>query len=162
MSNITYANNTLNVHDEDTENKIKSIILLKSVRYIQWPIVRNRGLNICILGDGKLNKVLLSLNKLTYNKETISVESVKKGSYENCHIVYAGDPEADGYQEIINNKNKLHFLSVSDINGFAKAGGIMELFKNKNKITFKINLTNSKRHGFLIGSYFLKMVHIIK
>ncbi|MGE0754497.1 MAG: YfiR family protein [Alphaproteobacteria bacterium] len=134
-----------------TESEIKAAYIYKFVLLLKWPDDKElkddvaAEVNICTLGVeniGDLQAVSLAATQRSKGLRTFKV--VPRNNWAGvggaCHIFYIGNSQAASVGAIVNDLQNQPVLTVSDINGFAKAGGMIEFSHIDDKV--KIGVVN--------------------
>ncbi len=145
-----------------SEPEVKAAYLYNFAKFTEWPQLPDHAMVLCFIGKGPLRSTLAALDGKTVHNHPLRVHypaTVKES--ESCDIVFfRGDGRTT--EKLIAELRARPILTVSDQEGFARAGGIIELTKERDKIRFLINLDAAKRAGLRLNPHLLKLARIIK
>ena len=152
--------------DISREYQLKAAYLLNFARFIYWPektIESSEYFNICVVGE---NPFADSLNKLSDKKiknKQIKISYADTFNKEtNCRILYISDSRKRNFKEILKLTESDVILTVSDIDGFVRAGGMIEFVRVRNKIKFEINVSQSNKSNIKYRSQLLEVAEGLK
>ncbi len=146
---------------QSKESELKAAFVYNFAKFTEWPDFENNSanLNLCLVGNGTLGKVLSNLkgrNVRGHELNVIKVDSTTQPG--DCHILYVSRSEAGNADALMNSLAGKHgLLSVSDIDGFTKSGGIIELKVVNNKMRFSINLRAAREADLTLSSKLLRL-----
>lgn len=148
------------------EYQIKAAFLYNFALFIEWPedAFKSGGIpfTIGILGNHSFGDSLEKLKGKTIRKRPVIVKQI--GSIDNmgvCHLLFVSTSEKIRLPEILAVTKKRPVLTVSDLDGFYKAGGIINFIDMDGKMRFDINLKTAQLAGLKISSQLLKLAHDI-
>jgi len=75
----------------------------------------------------------------------------------NCHILFVSSSEKDNLAKIVGSLQKASVLTVSDTDGFIKAGGMINFTLEGAKIRFEISDEAAKKAGLQVSSKLLSL-----
>lgn len=148
----------------DTENKVKAAIIFKITRFIQWPMVTDKILDLCVIGDKALYTNLKKTEGQRSKAYTIKVKEVSsaKQDINGCELLYIGSSLENSTNEI-NKILKGHaVLSMSDRSRFAVEGGMVQIKERSGRIRFIINLGSVRAAGLDVRSQLLGLAKVIQ
>lgn len=171
--------------DELTENreyKIKAAFIYNFIKAINWPQERmgdaNEPMVIGIIGRNPFGDAFKPIENKTVRgrrlvlryfegpseqnnessndreKTTFDVEGVR-----DCHILFVCSSEVGYIGRILDAVKVNSVLTVSEVDGFLKAGGIINLVPGTNQPVFDVNLTASRKVGLVISSKLLRIAN---
>ncbi|WP_211825457.1 YfiR family protein [Kistimonas asteriae] len=151
--------------ESNDSSQLKAVILLKALKYVQWPAqtLTNNTLRVCMVGKGPINRELKTLSGKKLSGKQVHViyyEALKKTDL--CHLAFINNSAAHQFHELIRLLATQPVLTVSDIPAFATNGGMFELNESKDRIRLVVNLKATRASGFLIGSQLLRMSRVIR
>jgi hypothetical protein len=154
--------------EPEVEYKIKAAFLLNFAKFITWPKKTFTGedqvFTLCVLGKDPFGPALSAIELRTVGKRKIElryIDTVQQAGA--CQMVFVSGSEKDKLK-IINTALHDHaIVTVSDLQGFARAGGIIEFVTRGNKLSFTINLAQANKQGVRINSALLNLaVEVIR
>jgi hypothetical protein len=158
------------LHAETTatqEYKIKAAFLYNFALYVEWPVdVFESGetpLIISVLGYNSFENALKTLQGKRFRNRSVIIKQISNiDQMENCHILFISRSEKIRLPEILRAAKKRPVLTVSDLDGFCKAGGMINFINLENKVRFDINLKAAQLGGLKIRTQLLRLAHDIE
>ena len=146
------------------EYQVKGAFLYKFILFISWPAVAfatdESHFTIGVLGNNPFGSTLESLRGQNVKNRKLSVRHLAKvEDAVDCQIVFISVSERCRLRQILTALHKTPVLTVSDIDGFARAGGMIRLISIEDKIRFEINLKETQAANIRISSQLLKLAH---
>ncbi|MEP6918993.1 MAG: YfiR family protein, partial [Acidobacteriota bacterium] len=74
-----------------------------------------------------------------------------------CHVLYVSTFSAEQIKQLIASLHDLPVLTISDTEGFAKAGGIAQFFFSRGRLNFSVQVDAAKRARLQISSRLLAL-----
>jgi hypothetical protein len=149
------------------EYQIKAAFLYNFAMFVDWPeaafVKGNAPFVICVLGTHFFENSLELLSKgKTLKKKSVIVRQISDvRDMEGCHILFISASEKLLLPEILAVTKKRPVLTVSDLDGFYKAGGVINFISLEGKVRFDINQKAAQAAGLKISSQLLKLAHDI-
>jgi hypothetical protein len=147
----------------DLEYKIKAVMLLKLINYVDWPTNTFENsttpFRIAILGSDPFGIVLDEVLKGEQSKGR-SIEIVRAKNSEgcaNCQLVFIPSAEKDRSREPF----KPGILTVSDMDRFARKGGMIGMVRDDKNVRFEVNLEGCARAGLKINSRLSSFARVV-
>ncbi len=147
-----------------SEYAVKSAIIYKITKFVQWPasVKEDEQLKICVVGKNPFGKALNAVNDKVSQGKKIKISYLETPDEKiDCHIAFLR-PEEEQMKQWIQQHNEQGILTISDIKGFAKSGGMVELEMKGKRIGFLIHRKNASQAGFNFKSQLLRLAKIIK
>ena len=150
------------------EEEIKAAFLYNFARYVQWPqdSFDDRGapVRVCVLGAGDFARIVsANVSGKSVDDRAVEVVDVKNpASLGGCHILFVGDAVGKSRRELLGEIGKLPVLTVSDSEGFARAGGIANFYRDDKKVRFEINPGAARLAGLKISSQLLRLARVVE
>ena len=148
---------------EMPEYAVKAAFICNFAKFVDWPTnafaATNAPLVIGVFGDDPFGNYLrdaarkirvvkghpLQVRKVTFTAEL-----------SRCHILFfSSSLKRDDTQALLRNLPRV--LTVSDMDGFIKAGGIIRFFTEGDRIRFDINAAAARDAGLNISSKLLML-----
>lgn len=142
------------------EDEVKAAFVYNFAKFVEWPADKtNEHIKLCILGESPLGFSALKAidGRTAQDKQLVTKLLNKSDDLTGCHIVFIAASERDKMAQLLKSAHQQHTLTVSDSEGFAKAGGAIGLVKIGEKIRFEVNLLAAKDAGLAISSRFLSL-----
>ena len=149
------------------EDKIKTAFLVNFIKFVEWPdsMFGSPGdpYQIALVGNDSIEAALKGVNGMTVSGRRVVVRKVSDlSSLERYHILFVCESEKGKVDRVIGAVKKLHVLTVSDIDDFARRGGTIGFFRESNRIMFEINEESAREAGLKLSAkllYLGKIVH---
>jgi hypothetical protein len=148
--------------EQPSEYQIKAAFLFNFAKFVEWPpqafADTNSPIIIGVLGKNSfgtdLEKTIRDKrvnNRLFQFKNFTSIAEAT-----NCHILFISSSEKD-VTKIIEGLHNASILTVSDTDGFIKAGGMINFLLQDAKIRFEISDAAAKKAGLQVSSKLLSL-----
>lgn len=145
------------------EYELKAVFLFNFAKFVEWPPAAFAGerspLTICVYGADPFGKSLDSVVQGERLGERALIVQRPTGVEElrDCHILFVSRSERQSLPDVISRVDRSPVLTVSDMDGFLKAGGIINFVLEENKVRFLINLEAAERNQLKISSKLLRL-----
>lgn len=119
-----------------SEYAIKSALLFKLPRFIYLPkLADDEALQLCVLGENPFGSALHKLAQTPIDGRQITVRQFADGKQLeqlplDCHLLFIARSETAHLAGILQQLKQAPTVTISDIDGFAKAGGMVEMALN--------------------------------
>jgi hypothetical protein len=149
--------------EQPSEYQIKAAFLFNFAKFVEWPpkafAETNSPIVIGVLGKNVFGNELERTirDKRVYNRPFKFKNFESAGEATNCHILFISSSEKDNFAKIIGSLQSASVLTVSDSDGFIKAGGMINFLIEDTKIRFQINDEAAKKAGLVISSKLLSL-----
>ena len=151
--------------DNISQHEVEAAFIYNFIKFVEWPQdshLSNDGITICVFGEGKTGKAINVLQSSDYETKGVLLRKVNSvENIDNCHILYINPSKKQSFNEIINNLEGKHILTISHEDGFAKKGGIINFFIENERINFEINLKAANEAKLKISSRLLNLAKIV-
>lgn len=149
------------------EYQIKAVFLFNFAQFVEWPppafADESSPLVIGVLGDDPFGPFL---------DEVVQGESVggrplairryrRPEEIADCHILYIARSEAARLGQVVTGLPDRGVLTVSDIEGSARAGVMIRFFAENKKIRLRINLEAARAADLVLSSKLLRPAEIV-
>jgi hypothetical protein len=151
--------------DEVTASALKAALLYNFAKFVEWPALPAGGPMIfCIIGNDAIAAVLVrTVRGQSIGGHALEVRpSQDSGAWRACNLLFIGDADTSRSAGASDAVKSQPVLTVSDGNGFAKAGGIIELYVEGGRMRFAINVDAAERSGLRISSRLLGLAKVIR
>lgn len=152
---------------EAAEYKVKSVFLFYFTQFVSWPPASFADANtpfvIGILGDDPFGADLEG----AVRGERIDGHPIEIRRFSRieevslCHILYVSRSQGAELGHVLSALRNRSILTVSDIDGFSRAGGMIRFVTENNKVRLRINIDAARSAGLVISSKLLRPSEII-
>jgi hypothetical protein len=152
---------------EAPEYKVKSVFLFYFTQFVSWPPEAFSDAKtpfvIGILGDDPFGTDLDdAVRGEKANGRPIEVRHFARvEDIDVCHILYVSRSKAADVGHLLSVLDKRSILTVSDIDGFSRAGGIIRFLNEGGKVRLRINVDASRAAGLVISSKLLRPSEVV-
>lgn len=154
-------------HGNPGEHQIKTAMIYNMAKFTDWPpdalpADQNQFL-ICVLGKGRLGSAVETLQGKQVRGRTITIRSISSpAEAASCQILVVAESERKQISGILDKARHYRLMTISDSEGFAKAGGLVGFFMEDGRVRFEINTTAVQRHTLRINAQVLKLSRIVQ
>ena len=145
----------------EVEYKVKAAFLLNFARFAAWPeiVAPEPRFALCVLGDDPFGPALAGIESKEIGGKTILLRHLASAAdgIDQCRLLFVGKSEQGNLARILSTIAGQPILTVSDIEGFAKAGGVFEFKDRDGRLSFIINNTKAKASGMHISASLLNL-----
>jgi hypothetical protein len=150
-----------------TEYKLKSVLLYKLTRFVEWPAalsVEKSDFKICLLGRDDFGSALQALEQHQVAGKQIKVLRFDQSEQidTDCRIVFVSSSKQPFIPSIIQRLAPYPILTVGESDGFAQQGGMIQFALKNKKISFEINNHKVLACKLKIAAPLLQMSTIVK
>jgi hypothetical protein len=147
------------------ESAVKATFIYYFLKLISWPKARDYpSIRFCVVDVNTPTmstfEQLLSSPKAANVTVNVSVISTPRESTK-CDYIFIDSRNSHFVLPVISLTNGMGILTVSDAEGFARAGGIIELERNASKVKIVINADALSANGLKASSKLMKSARII-
>jgi hypothetical protein len=148
-----------------TEVRLKGAFIFNFARFTDWPAdaLSASTVSACVIGDRGISDALLravSGQRLTGRSVVVSVVD-PAGPIPTCHLLYMSGVDRTRMNEIVTRLRDTPVLTVSDDEGFLRAGGIIQIFIESGKMRFRINPRSARRARLQLSSRLLALADLV-
>lgn len=150
-----------------TEYKIKSALLYKFTRFVEWPkdlIPKATDFKICVLGQDEFGSTLDALEGRKAHGLPIRIQRFKLSAKidTSCRLVFITRHKQIFLQSILEQLDPYPILTVGDSDSFADQGGMVQFVIKNKKISFRINNVRANACKLHIAAPLLQMSTIVE
>lgn len=146
-----------------SEYQVKAAFIYNFAKFVEWP--RNAFPNTnspIVLGILGKNVFGSDLEKTIRDRKVNNHPFVFKtltsaAEATNCHILFVSSSEKGDFAKIVSTLHNATVLTVSETDGFIKAGGMINFTFEDTKVRFQINDEAAKKAGLKISSKLLSL-----
>jgi hypothetical protein len=152
---------------EASEYQVKSVFLFYFTQFVSWPPEAfadpKTPFVIGVLGDDPFGTDLESaVHGERVNERPIVVRHfVRVEEVDVCHILFISRSKAAELGRVLSLLKSRSVLTVSDIDGFSRAGGMIRFLTESGKVRLRINAAAAKAAGLVISSKLLRPSEVI-
>ncbi|MCU7836629.1 MAG: YfiR family protein [gamma proteobacterium symbiont of Taylorina sp.] len=152
-----------NLYAYEVEDKLKSIIVGKIAKFINWENSDSNEFIITVYKN-QLGNYFNSIHKgKKINDKKIRIKYIN--NIENLkftNILYISKATSSELSSILNYIHEKNILTISDLRGFAQKGGIIQIYSLSQKLKLNINLKKAKKENIKIKASLLRMANIVE
>lgn len=149
-----------------SEYALKSALLFKLPLFVYRPsAVRNPEFRVCVMGNSPFGGALDKLAQTPIDNRPVTVVRLNgNAEARECDILFITRSETAGLDAILNRLNKAPTVTVSDIDGFARAGGMVELALSNDAtaITILINRKAAQKQNIEFNAQLLRLAKVVE
>lgn len=149
-----------------SEQALKAVLLFKLPLFIYAPpLERAESLVLCQLGRSGLEDALAQLQRSATDGRTVSVRYLDDAALAGpCDMVFVGSSEQPRLDTLLPLLATRPQVTVSDIEGFARAGGMVELVvRTEGKgIDIVINRRAARERGVTFSAQLLRLARTVE
>jgi hypothetical protein len=146
-----------------SEYQVKAAFIYNFAKFVEWPPGAfpntNSPIILGILGKNVFgNDLEKTIQDRKVNNHPFmfkNISSAEQGT--NCHILFISSSEKNDFAKIVNALHNSTVLTVSETDGFIKAGGMINFTFEDTKVRFQINDEAAKKAGLKISSKLLSL-----
>jgi hypothetical protein len=114
---------------------------------------------ICVLGKDPFGSVLDStVGGERIGGRQITVQRITRVQQAApCNILFVSSSEEDNLRPVLDEANRLHILTVSDLKRFTQRGGVIGLSVQEERVRFEVNRKAAERSHLQLSSELLKV-----
>lgn len=150
------------------EHQVEAVFLYHFTRFVTWP-PRAFGdaqapLVVGVLGDDPFGAYLDDvLRGESVNGVPLAARRFRRiDDVGPCLILFVSREGAGRLDAILPHLEGRPVLTVSDAEGFARAGGMVEFVREQGKIGLRINVDAARAAGLTISSKLLRLAEIVR
>lgn len=148
---------------QPSEYELKAAFLFNFAKFVEWPpdafADANSPIVIGVLGKNvfgdSLKKIINDRKINNRGFQFVNVDSVRQAT--NCQILFINSSEKNDYARIIGSLHNASVLTVSEADGFLKAGGMINFMIEGKNIRFQISDEAAKKARLKISSKLLSL-----
>jgi hypothetical protein len=149
--------------DKPSEYEVKAAFLFNFAKFVEWPpdafAETNAPIVIGILGENvfgnSLEKVINDRKVNNHGFQFRNFDSPAEAT--NCQILFISSAKKNDFAKIIAALHNTSVLTVSETDGFIKAGGMINFLFEGNNVRFQISDEAAKKARLKISSKLLSL-----
>jgi hypothetical protein len=148
---------------ELSEYQVKAAFLANFAKFVEWPVHSFPDgvapVNVGIVGDDPFGfDIEDSFKGKTLQGHPMTIKRVDwRDDLARFHIVFISASEKRHLPDILGRLAPSNVLTVSDVDGFCRAGGIIAFVSDNNRVRFEINIDAAQHSGLKISSKLLSL-----
>jgi hypothetical protein len=145
-----------------TVPQVEAAYLYNFGKFVTWPPDRTTDpdqFRICVLGKDPFGSVLDStVAGERIGGRQIAVQRIAHVQQAApCNILFITASEEGNLRPVLDEANRLHILTVSDVKRFAQRGGVIGLSVQEDRVRFVVNRKAAERSHLQLSSELLKV-----
>lgn len=141
---------------------LKAEVIYRVLMFVTWPPEREqaaRGLQVCTLGEGRVDGALQALAGRPIRQLTVAVRRLSRNDpFAGCHLLYLAGPHA-GLRSAL---NEAPVLVVSDAAAMLDQGAMINLQVEDGHVVFDVDLDAARRAGLVISAKLLRLARFVR
>ena len=141
---------------------LKAEVIYRVLMFVTWPPEREvpeRGLQICTLGDGRVEGALQALIGRPIRQLTVAVRRLARpDQHAGCHLLYLPAPQPALRSALAD----APVLVVSDAAAMLDQGSMINLQVEDGRIVFDVELDAARRAGLVISTKLLRLARFVR
>jgi len=171
---VAYRATNWGVSSDQGANEVKSALVFKFLRYVEWSPDRFKSekepIRVGVVGTGPMIKDLSKAfsNKRLGRRPFQLLIFKTPDDVRDCHILFVTQSVSKErmLRRIFSRLPSKGVLLIGESDGFVRAGGIMSFYlehtKRGQKVRFEVNPDEAKRRGIKISASLLKLARIVR
>jgi len=147
------------------EQDIKAGLLYNFLRYTEWPERRapTPTVVVCVYGRDPFNGRLAPMSGRTVNGQAIRVRFVDaEAEIDGCSMLIVNAEERARWPALRAHLVRRNVLTVSDYEGFARAGGMIEFTRVDNRIGVRLNLAAAQAADLVVQDRLIRLASVVE
>ena len=149
-----------------SEYAVKSALFFKLPRFVYQPgEPGQKAIRMCVLGRNPFDSALEKLAQLPIDERPVQLHKpVSVAEAAGCDFLFIARSEADGVEGILRRLGGHPVVTVSDIEGFARAGGMVEfaLGRDAPSIAILINRKAARARNVEFNAQLLRLSTVVE
>jgi hypothetical protein len=141
---------------------LKAEVVYRLMMFVTWPPEREapeRGLQICTLGDSRVDSALQGLSGRPMRQLTVVARRLPRPEqFAGCHLLYVAGPQPALRAALAD----APVLLVSDAAGMLDHGAMINLQVEDGRIVFDVELDAARRAGLVISTKLLRLARFVR
>ena len=141
---------------------LKAEVIYRLLMFVTWPPEREvpeRGLQICALGEGRVEGALQALVGRPIRQLTVAVRRLARADqYAGCHLLYLPAPQPALRGALA----EAPVLVVSDAAAMLDHGAMINLQVEDGRIVFDVELDAARRAGLAVSTKLLRLARFVR
>lgn len=144
------------------EQDVKAGMIYNFLRYTHWPNGRDGALVVCVYGRDPFAGRLAPMTGRTVNQRPIEVRTLAAGAaVDRCSLLFLNADEREDWPRLRTALSDRGVLTVSDYDGFARAGGMIEFTRANNRVGVRINVAAAEAAQLRVEERLLRLATVV-
>jgi hypothetical protein len=145
------------------EYDLKAAFLFNFAKFVEWPASAFAGerapLTICVYGEDPFGPALDAVvqNERVGERSLLVQRPDSVDDLDECHVLFIARSEKGRLGEVMEQIKGEPVLTVSDTDGFLRAGGVINFILEGSKVRFLIGQEAAQRSGLRISSKLMRL-----
>lgn len=149
------------------EYAVKSALLFKLPRFVYLPRLEGATrITLCVLGKNPFGGALQRLAQAPIDGRSVHLRQPDSAAQAlDCDFAFIARSEAEHLRRTLQKLGEAQVVTVSDIEGFARAGGMVELALNPeggDSLDILINRRAAREHNIDFNAQLLRLARIVE
>jgi hypothetical protein len=149
------------------EFTVKAAYISKFGGFIRWPegafSSETSPITICVMGDSPVGNALTKTASRPIGNRPVAVRTIKAfAPGSGCHILYAGDANAERISQTLKAARGSNVLTVTDIASPEAGAPVINFVMKENHVRFEIDEGAASDNGLTISSQLLGLAVSVK
>lgn len=149
-----------------SEYALKSALLFKLPLFVyRQDTEKNAPVAMCLLGNNPFGNAIEKLAQASIEGRNVRYQRIAApAEATGCEFLFVSRSEAAALDAVLRRLGTLPVVTVSDIEGFARAGGMVEfaLGAEGAAVSILINRRVSQKHGIEFNAQLLRIAKVIE
>jgi hypothetical protein len=146
------------------EQDIKAGLLYNFLRYTEWPsaTLADGTIDVCLYGGDPFDGRLQPMAGRTVNQRAIVIRAARTSAeLASCSLVFVNARERAAWPGLRAELSRRSILTVSDYDGFARAGGMLEFTRVRNRVGVAVNVEAASAANLRVQERLLRLATIV-
>ncbi len=153
------AQNSVRLAEQD----IKAGLLYNFLRYTEWPAPASGAMVVCVYGRDPFSGRLTPMSGRTVNRQAIRIRFIDaQAEIDGCSMLFVNAEERSDWPGLRTYLTRRHVLTVSDYDGFARAGGMIEFARANDRVAVRVNPGAAEAADLVIQERLLRLASIVE
>ncbi len=147
------------------EQDIKAGLVYNFLRYTRWPAPAQSepALTVCLYGGDPFDGRLAPMAGRTVNRRAIQLRAISaERELDQCSAVFINADVRAQWPRLRTYLARRSILTVSDYDGFARAGGMLEFTRLNNRIGVLVNVEAARAADLEVQDRLLRLASVVR
>lgn len=150
-----------------SEYQVKAAFLFNFTKFVEWPDGSfedpQAPIVVGIIGDDPFGDDLgrIIAGQKVQGRSLVIRRERWGDDLRRCHVLFVSASEHEHSSRILGSVQSASVLTVSDMEGFAKAGGMIEFVTEENRVRFIVNLDSANQSKLRVSAKLLALARVI-
>ncbi len=152
---------------DPNEYQVKAAFLFNFTKFVEWPDGSfedpQAPIVVGIIGDDPFGDDLgrIIAGQKVQGRSLVIRRERWGDDLRGCHVLFVSASEHEHSSRILGSVQSASVLTVSDMEGFAKAGGVIEFVTEENRVRFIVNLDSANQSKLRVSAKLLALARVI-